>query len=626
MSHQPEDHRQTDAWGIDRRYQDAYGEWQDTSEEARRAVMTAMQLDDTSDSPPAEAPVLFLEPGRPVCVLEKGVLQLEGGEELPVDGAVPSHLPFGYHTLHRDAGGQRVRVIVSPGRCYLPESLRTWGWSVQLYALRSERSWGCGDLADLSELARWSTEELGAGMLMVNPLHASIPATPLQPSPYYPSSRRYRNPIYLRIENVPGAELAAQTVESMASVARSFNSRRLIDRDGIWHAKMQALEAIWQTRGGTRRIEESFARYLAREGEDVVAYGTFCALTEKFGPGWMNWPKEYHDPRCAAVRKFQEEHALRVQFHSWLQWLVEEQLQQSSFQCSVMQDLPIGVDPGGADVWMRQDVFARGVSVGAPPDKFNTQGQDWGLPPFIPWKLRAEAYEPFIQTIRSTLRHAGGLRIDHVLGLFRLYWVPQGLGPAYGAYVRYASDELLSIVALESHRANAFIVGEDLGTVEPGVSEKLQRTGILSYRVFWFEREPPSKWPEMALASLSTHDLPTVAGMWTGSDLEAQRKAGLQPNEKDTAASRELLRDNADVKPKDDLETVAAKAHTALAEAPSRLITAQLDDALLVEERPNMPATTGEQWPNWSIALPQTLEDIQRNPAVRRIADTLRRS
>ena len=423
---------------------------------------------------------------------------------------------------------------------------------------------------------------------------------------------------------MPGAELASDAIEPLCAVARSFNSKRLIDRDGIWTAKMRALEAIWRARNGS--VEEGFARYLAREGEDILAYGTFCVLTETHGPGWTSWPRELHDPRGAAAREFRQRNADRVQFHAWLQWLIEEQLQQSSYQCAVMQDLPIGVDPGGADAWMNQDVFARGVSVGAPPDKFNTQGQDWGLPPFIPWKLRAAAYEPFIQTIRATLRHAGGLRIDHVLGLFRLYWVPQGLGPAYGAYVRYASDELLSIVALESHRANAFIVGEDLGTVEEGVCEKLQRTGIMSYRVFWFEKDEPKKWPELALAALSTHDLPTVAGMWTGSDLEAQRKAGLQPNEKDTEGSRQLLQTNAGAVRADDVETVAAKAHRALAQAPSRLVTAQLDDALLVEERPNMPATTAEQWPNWSIALPGTLELIRENKNVRRIAEVLRRT
>jgi 4-alpha-glucanotransferase len=291
----------------------------------------------------------------------------------------------------------------------------------------------------------------------------------------------------------------------------------------------------------------------------------------------------------------------------------------------VMQDLPIGVDPGGADAWAWQDVFAKGVSVGAPPDKFNTGGQDWGLPPFVPWKLREAAYEPFIQTIRATLRHAGGLRVDHVLGLFRLFWVPQGLGPAKGAYVRYNADELLAIVALESQRAQAFVVGEDLGTVEAGVSEKLQRNGVLSYRVFWFETEKPSTYPELALSAISTHDLPTIAGMWTGSDLEAQKRIGLNPNEEGTTESRNQITKLAGVKPGAAIEEVIVKTHEVLATAPSRIVTAQLDDAIAVEERPNMPATTSEKWPNWSIALPKTLEEIQRDPTVRRVATALLR-
>ncbi|HYO83808.1 MAG TPA: 4-alpha-glucanotransferase [Bryobacteraceae bacterium] len=619
---EPEDPRQTDAWGIDRYYQDAFGEWKQTDEEARAAILRAMHAGPDLP-PPADAPVLFLQPGHPACILEPGQLTLENGDTLSVESTVPANLPFGYHEFQPDTGAPPVRVIVSPGRCYLPEDWRAWGWSLQLYALRSSQSWGMGDLHDLGELARWSSEELGAGALMVNPLHAAIPATPQQPSPYYPSSRRYRNPLYLRVEDVPGADTAAGEVERLAAVGQSLNSRRLIDRDAVWQLKMEALRLIWDR---SKPRSESFDHYVAREGSDVEAYATFCVLTERFGAGWMNWPAEYHRPESQAIGRFRQQNREQIRFHIWLQWLIEEQLQRSSYGCAVMQDLPIGVDPGGADMWMSQDVFATGISVGAPPDKFNTQGQDWGLPPFIPWKLRAARYEPFIQTIRATLRHAGGLRIDHVLGLFRLYWVPTGLGAARGAYVRYPADELLSIVALESYRASAFVVGEDLGTVEQGVSEKLQRTGILSYRVFWFEPDPPQNWPELALASLSTHDLPTVAGMWTGSDLEAQRKIGLKPNEKDTEASRELLARNAGVRGGDSLEEVSLKAHSALASAPSRLVTAQLDDALLVPERPNMPATTSEQWPNWCIALPETLEQIRENPRVQRIASSLKRA
>lgn len=617
----PPDVRQTDAWGIDCYYEDAFGKVHTVSEETRSAILAAMEAGPDSEGPQADAPVLVLQPGRPACTVETGELHLETGEMMRIEGILPANLPFGYHSLRPDSGSRPVRVIVCPDRCWLPEDLRAWGWSVQLYALRSRESWGIGDLHDLSVLAEWSANELGAGMLMINPLHAATPVVPVQPSPYYPSSRMYRNPLYLRIEDIPGAQESACDIEGIASMAKRLNSQRLIDRDAVFQLKMDALACLWKT----AKPDPAFDSYCARESADLERFAAFCVLAEKFGGGWQNWPAEYRHPNASGVRAFVKEHGDRVRFHMWVQWLIDQQLARSSWSLAVMQDLPIGVDGGGADAWAWQDIFAKNVSVGAPPDLFNTAGQDWGLPPFIPWKLRAAAYEPFIQTIRSTLRHAGGLRIDHVLGLFRLYWVPQGLGARHGAYVRYPSDELLSIVALESHRARAFVVGEDLGTVEQGVSEKLQRNGVLSYRVFWFEKQPPSQYPELALSAITTHDLPTVAGMWTGSDLEAQRRIGLQPNVDGHEESRRQIEAFAGAAPDSTPEQVVIRVHESLAAAPSRLVTAQLDDALAVEERPNMPATTNEQWPNWSMALPRSLDEIRNDPVVRRVAASLLR-
>jgi 4-alpha-glucanotransferase len=263
------------------------------------------------------------------------------------------------------------------------------------------------------------------------------------------------------------------------------------------------------------------------------------------------------------------------------------------------------------------------VAVGAPPDLFNTQGQNWGLPPFIPHRLRAAGYDPFIQTIRATMRHAGGLRIDHAMGLFRLYWIPQGATAKDGAYVRYRADELLAIVALESQRARAFVIGEDLGTVEEGVREKLCENGVLSYRLMWFEEKPPAEFPVEALAAVSTHDLPTVAGVWTGSDIEAQKKIGLKPNEEGQNQWREkLVKVAGEQAPVDD---VVEKAYELLATAPSRILTASPDDALAVEERPNMPSTMNDKWPNWSLALPMDAESIRSHSLVRRVAETLGR-
>jgi 4-alpha-glucanotransferase len=310
-----------------------------------------------------------------------------------------------------------------------------------------------------------------------------------------------------------------------------------------------------------------------------------------------------------------------VRFYQWVQWLCDQQLAKAAAEIPLMQDLPIGVDPDGADAWAWQDVFAGGVTVGSPPDEYNTQGQNWGLPPFVPWKLRSAGYEPFIQTLRGVLRHAGGLRIDHVMGLFRLFWIPQSADPTAGAYVRYAEDELLAIIALESERAKAFIVGEDLGIVEESARKQLAESRVLSYRLLWFETDPPAKYPEMALAAVTTHDLPTVTGLWSGADLQAQHELGLQPNEEGTLKIRENFRSMAGISDETPVEEAIARAYELLGQAPSAVVTATLEDALAVEERPNIPGTKED---SWSLALPQSRENLQSSPLARTIAQTLR--
>jgi 4-alpha-glucanotransferase len=519
--------------------------------------------------------------------------------------ALPPDLPPGYHDLVPRDGGPTTRLVVTPGRCHLPHELRTWGWAVQLYGARSSQSWGIGDLADLRWLQRWA-ERQGAGVLALNPLHAAGPALPQQASPYYPSSRCFRNPLFLRIEEVPGVE----DVEALAAQGRALNDDRRIDRDRVWALKREALEAAFA------RLRPDVER-----DEALERWARYCAIADEHGNGWSSWPEELRRPDSPAVAAYAEAHADRVRFHAWLQVVLDEQLGRTA-GFPVIHDLAVGFDAGGADAWAWQDTLALDMRVGAPPDEFNTAGQDWGLPPFVPWKLRAAGYQPLIETLRAGFRHAGGLRVDHVMGLFRLFWLPASGGS--GGYVRYPAQELLDILALESHRARAFVVGEDLGTVEDAVRAELHDRGVLSYRLLWFEPEAPEQYPEQALSAVTTHDLPTVAGLWTGSDREDQRSAGLSPNDGGEDEVRRRLQRAAGLPDEATAEEAVLGAYRALGRAPSRLLLATLDDALVVTERPNMPGTV-DQWPNWSIALPRPIDDLEGDALVDGVAHALER-
>ncbi|MDP8938019.1 MAG: 4-alpha-glucanotransferase [Actinomycetota bacterium] len=607
-------------WGLQATYEDAGGAERTAPPTTVEAILGAMSSDGGEDDSPPPGRVRFTGPGRSPSVDTPAELTLEDGTRLQVDDGLPPDLPLGYHTLVDLDDGSETALVATPGRCCLPADARSWGWAVQLYALRSGRSWGMGDLGDLAELARWSAADLGAGLVLVNPLHAALPGLPQTASPYYPSSRRFRNPLYLRVEDVPGAGALGAELEELASAGRALNGNGRIDRDAVFGLKMDALDRLWRRFPG----DAAFDRYCDEEGPALDGFATFSVLTTTHGRGWRNWPEGLRHPDHPDVATFRAERADEVRFHQWLQWLIDRQLGAASAHLSMVQDLAVGVDPDGIDAWLWQDSFALGMKVGAPPDEFNTQGQDWGLPPFDPWKLRAAGYVPFIETIRAALGHAGGLRLDHVMGLFRLFWIPEGASAADGAYVRYPAADLLDIVALESHRAGAYVVGEDLGTVEPHVRDELADRNVLSYRLVWFEDGPPEEYPERALAAVTTHDLPTVAGLWTGSDLDDQRRIGLEPNEESTKAIRDRLATTLGLSDDAPPDEVVAGTCRLLASTPSMLVTAALDDALAVKERPNMPGTT-DQWPNWSIPLPLPLEDIEADPRPRRIAGILAR-
>lgn len=552
-----------------------------------------------------DSSVWVLRTGRPLELEGPWEIELEDGGRMASHGELPPDLPLGYHCLR--FGARQVRLIVSPGRCHLPAVRRTWGWAVQLYALRSTASWGMGDLGDLARLAEWSATQ-GAGMVMVNPLHASLPG---ETSPYYPSSRCWYDPAYLDMSQVPGAPPGPHPDR--------LNAAPLLDRSAIWRAKRAGLEWAWKR----FRDDANFKKWADGAPPSLPTYARFAALSELHEGPWPTWPEALRRPDGPGVAEVPAE---RVGFHMWLQWLLDVQLARAGEPIDLVTDLAVGVRADGADAWMWQDCFALGARVGAPPDAFNPGGQDWGLPPFDPWRLRSTGFEPFIATLRAALRRARGVRVDHVMGMFRLWWVPPGAGPSEGVYVRYPAAEMLDILALESLRARAFVVGEDLGTVEPSVRHELGERGVLSYRLLWFEAEPPGpSWPEQSMAAVTTHDLPTLAGCWSGADEAEQAELGLRPDPGALGATRDRVAAWAGLGPHASMAEVIVAVHELLARSPSMLVVGTLEDALGVERRPNIPGTTSEQRANWALPLPLPLEEIVQDPVVAEVARALGR-
>ncbi len=487
-----------------------------------------------------------------------------------------------------------------------PPPDRVWGWAVQLYAVRSRESWGVGDLADLRRFGRW-TRRQGGSVLLLNPLGAQAPTLPYEASPYYASSRRFRNTLYLRVEDVDGAEKCAADLEPLRSEAQKLNQVRLIDYDQVFRLKSTALERIFAAAPEPRGL----AGWAGNKGHALRDFATFNALAEVHGPAWRSWPSPLQHPRHEEVDRRRHQLAGRVAFHTWLQFHVDRQLARAAREIGLITDVPVGFAPDGFDAWRWQDLLAPGMRIGAPPDEFFPDGQDWGLPAFDPWKLRRAHFEPFIDALRGAAVHAVGIRLDHVMGLFRLFWIPAGATAAGGAYVRYPASDMLSLLAIESRRARAFVIGEDLGLVEDSVRSRLRRRGAISYRLLWFEGPTPDQWPRAAVAAIGTHDLPTVAGIWNLSEPD-HRQHRLRSRLQSVAPGPD------GTSPVD----VAVTAYAALARSRSCIVLASLEDSLGVEERPNVPGTTSE-WPNWRLALPQSLEAIEVADGMHRVAEVL---
>ena len=592
-----------------------------TTPEACRAALA------TAPAPDRLPGTIALRTDRSRPVPGAGTLTTEDGDVVEVDGELPAGLPLGYHVL--DLGGRTATVVVAPPA--LPEPPRTWGWMLQLYALHSRSSWGIGDLGDLREFADWTGDTHGADAILLNPLHAITPVPPVQPSPYTPSSRRFTTPLALRVTDLDTYATADAATRAEVDALRPETVGDRIAHDRVWAAKRAALELLWRSAG---RPEPQDA------GEDLWEFATYCALAERWGGRWTLWPSGLRDPRSAEVAAARRELAPRVAFHAWVQQQTQAQLgaaraaaRDAGMRIGLIGDLAVGCDPEGADAWALQDVLALGVSVGAPPDAFNQRGQAWGLPPWRPDRLDATGYAAYRDLLRALVSHADGLRIDHVAGLFRLWWVPPGQGPDRGTYVYYDADAMLAVLTLEAQRAGAIVVGEDLGTVEPEVTEALQERNMLGSTVMWFVRDevspgmpllPPDRWAEQAVATISTHDLPTAPGFLRGEHVRARAELGLLddvPAEQARAAAEraelvallvtEGLLDSPDA-PED---AIVVAMHRMLGRSRCRLALVAPYDLVGEVRQPNLPGTVDE-YPNWRLPLGASLEDLRHDSRI----------
>lgn len=627
------------------------------------------------------------ESAAPLAPVETRVV--DGQPYARFELSVPSGLAMGYYDLlafgmtpSRVVEGT-LRLILVPSRCYVApqfrEGRRIWGLSVQLYALRSSRNWGVGDFGDLAELVEWSANDLGAGVIGLSPLHALKNTRPYHISPYAPDSRLYLNVLYLDVERVPECAECLRAQQILAdtgfrSRVEALRKSEIVDYDQVYAAKQTILEALFATfqerhlTGAGSDLQprtdrgRAFQQFVREEGDALETFALFQVLAEEMRRQyplvwvWQDWPEPYRHPRSAAVAAFRATHASRVRFYQYLQWVASEQLAEvaeqaraSGMPIGLYHDLALANDRSGSDAWVFQDVLALGVDSGCPPDAFALEGQNWGLPPVNPFRLRASGYRMFIELLRKNLKYGGALRLDHVMELFRLFWIPRGVPSSAGAYVRYPEEDLLGILALESVRHQTVIVGEDLGTVPDWVRERLVASGVLSYRVFYFERtgdgecKAPQAYPDQAVAVVTTHDLPTLTGFWAAEDIQVRGMLGLYP---DDTARRLALEERRQVKEgvlralkaqgllpdglTEDLSTVPNMTpelchaiHLYLARTPCWMVLATLDDLLGELAQTNLPGTI-DSYPNWSRKTTRSLEELREELTLKRLAAELR--
>jgi 4-alpha-glucanotransferase len=586
---------------------------------------------------------------------------------------LPADIAHGYHTLRAGLEGgtpTECALIVAPGACIEPPSLREgrrlWGVAVQLYSLRSSGNWGIGDFADLEQAVR-GFAPAGASFIALNPLHALFPANPAHFSPYSPSSRHFLNVFYIAVARVPEFAECAEAQARVAAPEFQVGLERLrgaanVDYAGVAALKLPLLRMLYQhfsrehLARGTDRAG-AFRAYVAARGEPLRIHALHDAIDGSLRTrdshrywGWPVWPIELSDPSQPGVLEFEAAHAGEVGFHSWLQWIAEEQLgavqrlaRQLGMAIGLYGDYAVGVNPSGSETWSDQALYRRSAGIGAPPDALAMKGQDWGIPPQDPNVLVAEEYRPFRQLIASNMRHFGALRLDHIMALYRQWWVPVGRDAIDGGYVHYPLDDLMSVLALESERCSCLVIGEDLGTVPQQMRLAMEARSVYSYRVLLFEKHPdgrfrrPDEYPRRAIATVTTHDLPTLAGYWSGNDIELRERLALYPSEQarvhvvnERTSDREALlaaleSEGLAREGRESLhgEALSRAIHVFLARSASALVVLQIEDLVGMADPVNVPGTSDEH-ANWQRKMSCGLEEILASAAIRRVLDEVR--
>ncbi|MBA6363571.1 4-alpha-glucanotransferase [Colwellia sp. BRX8-8] len=587
-------------------------------------------------------------------------------------------LSQGYHKLKLSYGQQTAscHLIFAPKTCYSPQEAspeKMWGYAAQLYSLKSESNWGMGDFGDLKTLVKNSAEQ-GAAAIGLNPLHPLYQNNPAHRSPYSPTSRCFLNSLYIDVTQVPNfssckaAQLRFNSDEFQAKVNFVRNTE-LIDYPGVADVKFEIIELLFEdfiqanNDQNVSATYQEFSDFKAEQGDDLLLLTTFDALYEYFrminsnAYGWKMWPSEFQSPHSAQVAAFQQQHAKRLDYFAFLQWLAHRQLtdvaaltEQAGMPIGLYLDLAVGCDGSGVDVWSDKDVYVSGAAVGAPPDAMNTLGQDWGLTPINPVALQQQGYLPLIKALRSNMQYAGALRIDHILGLMRQYWVAPGMKADQGVYITFPFKDILRIIALESRRNDCVVIGEDLGTVPDGFSEIMAAAGLLSYKVLFFERwesglfKRPELYPAQSMVTVSTHDLPTLTGWWTGRDLHWRQALNLYPSDEMGQQERQtriqdrslLVAALADLDVIDVTKapqqspaiintelSIAVQKYMAKAHSHIQLIP--LEDTLEIVEQVNIPGTIDEH-PNWRQKLPVTMTEFWQKDSVKLLAQAMQKA